>query len=581
MPAKALKDGLNFRIKSGVISSLNLGWSRFSTAWNLNGPVMLINSFMLRSGIEYLMMATTTDVYYYDPAIDRPVYLTPIYATGTVTVAGTAVTGVGTLWLANAKVGDKIAFTTATEHSYAATYYEIANVIDNTHITLTASAGVVGAGHAYTIRQLLLGNRRDLWDWSIFVQDTVSGNDLWFATNGVNTPMTWNGLDATITLHPELGFVCGSVTSFSNMMIYGNVNLTVGGPFQTSIINSDIGMPLHAGSTGTGVSEQFRTHDGTDKIIVMLPLADNLVIYCEKTPVVCSFIGAPLVFSFRVAANGYGPVGPAALADFGDHHEFVNVDAQYGFDGVALREINSHVFRDVIRQSAPDRREFTFGHFDEQQGDLIWSVPSSNDPGTGADRQGNYAWAEHYLEDVPQGAETAFSKRTFPFTTSGYYQRRTGLTWQNAVGDWISFNYSWNDQFFQLAFPLNLMGDENGYIYIISDAQDGNGVALPSFARFGRMAMGSGRERSLLRRVYPFTTALGQTLEVTPYFADHASGSLVSGGTFNFDTTLLEGQNFVSPFRRGRFMSLQFGSSAGDPWVLEGYDIDVTGGGKR
>src|SRR5690349_5258978 len=82
MSPKMLKDGLNFRIKSGVISSLNLGWSRFSTAWQLNGPVMLINSFRPQGATEFLMMATTKDIYYYDASIDRPVYLTPIYSAG-------------------------------------------------------------------------------------------------------------------------------------------------------------------------------------------------------------------------------------------------------------------------------------------------------------------------------------------------------------------------------------------------------------------------------------------------------------------------------------------------------------------
>lgn len=584
IPAKGLADGLNFRIKNGVVDALNLGWARFSTLWTLDGPVNLIISFIPRNAVESLIFVTNKSIYKYDAAADDAIKLNTIYAAGTVAVATTVVTGVGTLFLANVKAGDTITFGTAVGRSAKLTWYTVLLVTDNTHLTLTSSAGTIGAGSTYTVSVAFQGNKRDQWDWDIFTQDGTSGNDLAFFTNGVDKVLTWDGLATTVTPHPELGFTCTSLTAFSNMMIYGNLVYGVQGALPTTIVNSDIGLPLHAGDTGTGVAGQFIVHDGSDHIVQMLPLADNLVIYSERTLTMVQFIGAPLVFAFRQAAHGYGLVGRAALADFGDHHEFVNVDAQYGFDGVGLKEINSHVFREAIRRGDPNRREFTLSHFDEQNGDLIWGIPGTTDPTTNqvtADRQGNFAFVEHYLEDVPVNVDTPFSYRQFPFTATGYYQRKIGLTWSNIVGQWQNFNYSWNDQFFQLAFPQNLAGNDYGNIFILSASQTGDGAVLPSFARTGRLAMGSGRERGMIRRIYPFAEPTNITLQVVVWMADHAAGALSNKGTYNFNTALVEGGHFVSPFRRGRYLSFQFGSAAGEPWVMDGWDYDMNYGGMR
>lgn len=589
IPQKGLSDGMNFRIKNGVISTLNLGWEKLSTLWTLDGPVSLIISFIPRNDVEHLIFVTLKTIYKYDVATDDAIKLNNIYATGTAsgTIGTAAITGVGTLWLANVKAGDKITFGTAVGRSAKLVWYEVLNVVDNTHLNLTTNLlSGVGGGSAYTVSKVFQGTKRDQWDWDIFTQDGTSGDDLAFFTNGVDVPITWNGTATEVVMHPELGFVCESLTAFSNMMIYGAV--TIGGnSFPTSIINSDIGLPLHAGSTGTGVSDQFIAHDGSDKVVVMLPLADNLVIYSERTLTVVQFIGDPLVFAFRQAAHGYGTVGRGALADFGDHHEFVNIDAQYGFDGVGLREINSHIFREAIRRGDPGRRQFTLSHFDEQNGDLIWSIPGTTDAASpnaavvSADRQANYAISEHYLEDVPQGVETPFSQRQFPFTATGYYERKTGLTWADISATWVSFNFSWNDQFFQLAFPFNLAGDDAGIIWKFATVQQGNGVALASFVRTGRWPLGSGRERGLMRRVYPFAEKTNMTLGVQIWMADHASGPLTSKGTYNFNTTLTEGGHFVSPFRRGRYVSVQFSDAVGTGFVLDGWDYDMNRGGMR
>lgn len=442
---RALADGYNFRVKNGKLNNLNLGWVKFSTDWILNGPSTFIDNFFPRDTDEQLIFGSDRDIYRYDATTDEVFFITPVYITGTASSAVDTVTGVGTLWVANVKVGDEIAFGTNSENDPTATWFPIVGVTDNTHLNIP---GVGAHGSAnYTIRKVFSGTLDDVWSFDTFVQDAVSGDDLWLATNGIEFVISWDGVASFVTLHPELGFTCKVLTTFSNMMMYQN--LTQGGIFlPTSIINSDVSKPLDVVS---GLSEQFRIHDGTDEILNSIPLGDNLVFYSERHIVMAQFVGDPLVFLFRSAISGIGAVSYNGIADFGDFHEFIASDASYAFDGVSVREINSQVWREVIRTSDPLRKRHIFAHFDEESGDLIWSIPGTTDPGVGDLLAPPVsAYVEHYLEDAGADLDTPFSKRAFPFTATGYYEQSEGLTWADVVGTFADFTFSWNDQFFAL-----------------------------------------------------------------------------------------------------------------------------------
>lgn len=579
IPPRGLVDGLNFRLVDGSISTGNLGWSRFLPDYTFNGPVMLIASFPPHDQQEFLIIATPTDIYAFDSTNEDVRFLTPTYTTGTVTASGTTVTGAGTAWLSNVQIGDEI--TAGASDDPNAIWVKITAV--NSDTSLDLDGGFPGPDGTYTIRTLFNGTPRDAWDWTVFVGDADSGDDLFFMTNGVDPVVTWNGTDQTATLHPELGFRCKALTSWSNMLIYGNLyQVSTSVSYPTSIINSDVGRPLKAGDVGTGLSEQFRVQDNVEPIVVMLPLADNLVIYAKRTITVVQFVGDPLVFAFRNAANGYGAVGHQALADFGDHHEFIHLDGQYSFDGVGLKEINTHVWREITKQADPNRLEFIWAHFDEQQAELIWAVPTGVDPGTDPDRGPAFAWSEHYLETfIENEVGIPHSKRQFPFRSTGYYRQKTGTRWEDLAQTWENMNFSWSDQFFQLAYPLNLVGSDDGKIYIINSQNAGDTTPLPSFAQFGKFSLGSGRERGMLRRVYPFVEQGSGSFGIRPSFGDSAGQAMTDYGPTMFSLVQPQEGHFVSIFHRGRFAALRFEALDGTPWVLSGYDLDIDYGGSR
>jgi hypothetical protein len=242
--------------------------------------------------------------------------------------------------------------------------------------------------------------------------------------------------------------------------------------------------------------------------------------------------------------------------------------------------INKHFWREILRQQDPARVFATYAHFDRENGEVIWSMPSTLDP----DPSGgpSLASVEHYLEDPGPNFPTPFSRRSFPFTATGYFKRQSGLTWDQITDQWQNVSFRWNDRFFFASFPLNLAGDEDGKVYVFNTAQDAEDLGLQSFVRFGRRPIYDGRIRGLLTRVYPFVAEFNNNLNVTVLTQDSADGESHITDEFEFDQAQAIENHFVTPYRRGRYFSIEFGTDGpAEPWVISGYDVDVRPGGKR
>lgn len=575
--------------------SLSVGTSRFSGSTivpptqhylgKMDGDVTLIDTFFIRGASEVQVFGTKMSLYRYDSDNDQLFYISPTYTTGTVAVAGTAVTGTGTLWVTNnIAPGDFITFrgTAPETHPYVQ-WYEIQAVGGETGITLTAAVteggGTIGAGASYTIRRKFTGDIADVWDTEVFVQpDDGTGDDLMFFTNGIDPIVKWDG-SAASAIQTLTTIRARRLGAWKNMMLYGW--FTLGGDvFPTSFINSDIGKPE---DIVNGLAGQFRVHDGTDHLIEMEDLGDNMVFYSLRHTTLAQFVGDPLVFVFRQASSGIGPIAPRLIADFGDYHEFIGADSQYLFDGVAVTEIGKQVWREVLRIRDPSRHFLGYAHFDEENGDLIWAVPISSDAGVSdPDAHPDEAFVEHYLEEVGERVPDPVSRRQMPFFCGGYSVTRGTTTWDELTSSWDSQGIRWNDSFLLSAFPINLMGGPDGQVYILNASQFGNGVALPSFARFGRRTLGDGRQRGLLQRVYPFAVQnLTNNVTIVTRYADHAAGPITIIQSDIFDQSLAEGVFFVTPYRRGRYFELEIQQLDGELWECEGYDTDGAPGGTR
>lgn len=584
LPEGALQDGMNFRVQQGRLNNLNLGWAAFAP-FTLNGAVTLIATFHLRTGTDVLIFGTPTDLYKYSTSGGGTVaYITPIYATGTASASGTAVTGIGSLWNTgsptNVMAGDEINFTGNNVTNPGATWFKILSVNSDTSLTLTSSAGVIGA-HTYTIRQKFAGTAANAWTYDVFVNAQPASEDRIYMTNGVDPVIRWNGSDAQVTVLNinSQSIIAQTLVVYKNMLVLGNI--TQSGTLKpTDLMSSDPGSPEVFNS---GLAGQFKVSGTTDSITRLARIGDYLVIYFKSNIIIANFVGDPLIFIFRNSDAGKGTSSVRGIAQYPSHHEFIGPDTLYTFDGANVNPISNHVWREAIRTSDPVRNTQIFTHLDEARGDYIWAFPLNTDPGAGTTIAPSViAYVEHYLEKVPQGAERPHSRRAFPFTSEGTYLRQTTLTWDQLTNAWNTYNFKWNDQFFAASFPLSLVGDANGKVWILNEAQDANGMALPSFVKFGRRALIDGMNRALLTRVYPFNAQYSNPLQVTANLADFAHGPATIITTINYDQSMPEGLYFASVFRAGRYVDIQFGSAGpNQPYELAGFDLGVSPGGTR
>jgi hypothetical protein len=239
---------------------------------------------------------------------------------------------------------------------------------------------------------------------------------------------------------------------------------------------------------------------------------------------------------------------------------------------------------EALKSQDPKRLEVAFSHFDEENGELHWIIPRTTDADQD-DGQPETSYVEHYLEEVGERKPSPYTIRRMPFTASGFFERLTTLTWNAIITDWTAQNYRWNDRFLQSAFPYNLFGDEDGFIYILNSGETVDGAALVNYARFGERVLIDGKQKGLLKRVYGYfepLPAAGYGVDVTVRSADSLGGKVTIHSALVHDITQAnELDFFVSPFVVARSVAIEFGTDGtNEPWTFQGYDIDVAPAGK-
>jgi len=605
IPSRGLEDCLNVRILRGSLSSFNMGWEKFTTE-ALNGPVTMIDQFFKADGNSFLIAGTFRDLYRFNTGPGEWLFITPVYNTGTVTTTGASstVTGSGTAWNTaatnrtgnNVQVGDEIYLHTTGNNAQndpspaVGAWFPIVGVASDTSLTVTGTPPAITT-QTYTIRQRFnSGNLNNYWRSEVFPRGDVAATigDRWYATNFVDDIVRWDG-SATFAsrIHTGAsGFRCRFMRRFKNMMLYFNIVENSGAvPNKPqSMKNSDVGKPETM--TG-GLAGEFIVAPSVAELVSVGAIGDDVAAFTTREIVSITFLGSPDIFAFRTAVSGTGLIAGRLVGEFADGVQFIGNDAAYEFNGVQAEQIDSHVWIRVLRQQDTNRIEASHSIFDEENGTLIWAIAQASDSGTTANgTPPNIAYQSHYLEDVGR-APTPYTRREFPFTAAGFFQRDDALTWDELTGPWTDYNFAWGDRILAAAFPLVLAGDINGQIYTLFTVDSKNGAALTSYALFGKRFISDYRHRNLIWRVYPFTQELPTatyTLTTTTSVYDKPDGV----GTHQIDEYSMapNSQHFISPRVRGRLAQLQFGTAGaptvgGQPWRLDGYDWDIRQGGQR
>ncbi len=153
-----------------------------------------------------------------------------LYTTGTASVNGTTVTGVGTAWAdSGLSVGCRIGFG-STDAAQISTWYEISSINSNTGITLTTDAGIIASGD-YVIEDLSIAvstTNATLTNGGVFL---VKGlQPLAFAPGGTTIPAAttidniravyWLADAGTVTNTISCGLAIDEKDSWTQQYIY-------------------------------------------------------------------------------------------------------------------------------------------------------------------------------------------------------------------------------------------------------------------------------------------------------------------------------------------------------------------------
>lgn len=595
VPPGGLQDCLNVRLKNQELNSFQMGWTHFDTE-TLNGPVTLLDQFFGTDGSTTLIAGTFLDLHAWDTATSKWLYLSPRYSTGTVSTTGASsvVTGVGTAWLANVKAGDFIYLHTvgnAAQRSITpavGAWFQVASVTLDTSLTVIGTPPAITA-QPYTIRQTFTAqNLNQYWRSATFPRGDIGGTilDRWYATNTVDSIVRLD-LGGTQVVKVQIGasgFRCVDLVRYKNMLVYSNVTENSGAAANKpqSFKNSDVGKPETM--TG-GVAGEFVVGPGTAVILTAQTLGDELVVYTENEFVLSSFVGAPDIFAFRTAVDGVGAVGGRLIANYNDHHEVLGRDSLYTFNGVQVDTTDEHVWIKWIREQDQNRIRYGYVIFDEENAQVAWVMPRADDGGESP----KLALEVAYAENVPDGTPSPYTKRDWPFTSAGFFTRTTQLTWNQLTNAWNTYFFSWGDRSLAGAFPLLLVGDFSGNVFILGTTDAQNGVGYASYARFGRRFVGDGRHRNVVRKVMPFMrqeagATYNLTVTATAFDSEGQTVGTAVALPYNLAQADKDAILYVKPRVRGRLMDVQVGtagSATGQGWRCNGYDFEIAPAGSR
>lgn len=589
VPDRGFSDCNNIRIRNRKVTNELVGYKKLF-ATSLGNQVLLVDLHRASTGVNTTIFGTKTDLFRYDEGTNLPVYITPIYATGTVAVTNgdAVIVGTGTLWLANVKAGDKISVGSASQSAVSATWYTVQTVTDNTHITLTTTYGQATlGGQSYTARKLFTANDSDIWDTDIFPDaplgavSALPAGDHWYGTNGKEV-VVWDGSAARAvvisTISTGLGFACKTLCYYKNMMLYGGI--TEGASFRPgNFKNSAISIPENV---TTLEANEFSMAQSVDFLIALRRLGDYVVGYCDASINVAQFVESPFYFAIRTAAPRIGTFSPRTIVNFGDFHEFIAKDQAYRFDGVRLVPYANQVFDDVLRRVDRNRSAKALAILSEQEQEVYWMLPLVTD-GTTTTKSVETAWTEHYAESVGS-APQPFTKRDLPATAAGYFKSSPNSRWSDFTG--ITFdqlNQPFVTSYFSAGFPVVLFGDENGYLYTLN-IQTGKDTTpeMRSFFTSPTRPLADGNSRGIVRRVEPYLEKRTPvvTLDIEINTSERMPGDLTpEDGSVLSDHS---GDRFTPARNPGRYASVTFSTDlASENWKLEGYRVMAETLGER
>jgi len=288
----------------------------------------------------------------------------------------------------------------------------------------------------------LSGTDRDLISADII-------HDTFIFTNGVDPVMQWDGLAPRVTALPSApkGKI---VRKFAERLFVLHLVIEpMSLAWSTPLDHTDFSGP------GSGM---VTLSQGVDWIQSAEPLGPYLVIYRERSVVLCTYVGGSQLFRFDTLAPGIGPVAPRAIVNLGNEHIFLGWDQVYSYQGGRMVEaIGDKVQERLIETLNPAEAFRSLGVIIEERNELWFATPDAN-----ADPWANKLWIFNYKYG-------RWLRAAYEISCFGYWQLEENLRIGDLRGRIGELSMRLGDRTFLSGSPVNLIGTKDVRIVSFDD----------------------------------------------------------------------------------------------------------------
>lgn len=445
----------------------------------LSGEILLIDQYWKVNGTWDLMFFTTKDAYKYDFTNGWFDILTPVVTTGSVmftsTGSGITILGSGTDWNTSLAAGDYFKLGTGNLDT-SQDWYLIDSVTNDTGCVLsgTYTGATAAAYQNYTVRDCFAGSNTNFWR-CVNYKDASLG-ETFIATNGVDTPVRYNG-SGQVT--PLTGLPAG-VTSAKYIATFKD-RLFLAWVVEGSNEPQRIRWSAVANCTGWSAVDYIDIFDEETWITGLASLSDYLIVFKEDCGYVCRYIGGAYTFDLEKSTSCVGCKAQNSVVETKDNLYYYGADNSFHkWNLLRDVDITPHLTTD-IKNFDPDAEEYLYGKEVASKHQIRWVVPQ------GDVSMNNQVYVYDYEQEILQVWEYM---NTAACCSMGEYLNMLDLYVDEApwatryVDEWEGY---WDAREFLANAPIQLLGGYDKYVYEADMGLDDDGTDYTRLFRTVRM----------------------------------------------------------------------------------------------
>jgi hypothetical protein len=408
------------------------------------------------------------------------------------------------------------------------------------------------------------GNIDDRWSGGVL-------NGILLLNNGVDMPQFWAGNTAVKTANLtgwNTNWRCAAMRPFKNYAIA--LNITKSGtnyPFMVKWSDAAVPGAVPASWDEADATKSAGEQDlaeTTDPLVDCLPLGDLNIIYKERSMYSMQYIGQPYIWRFQRLPGTVGMIAKGCAAIIPTGHVVlaagdVVIHNGQGTESIINDKQRRWLFSNI--DGANYKRSFVAANLPRNE---VWiCIPTTGSTYCNIALVWNYVnntWGRRSLEQVTYGASGAYAYSATPDA------------WSNS-GNWNTDDFSWNIADVTQADSRLMVTNNAPRVDIADVGFTYAGASIPATLERTGIHLDDPMMVKTIKRVFPRIE--GKTGDVVNI---QVGGQMDMEGPIEWSTSVpytIGTTYHADTFATGRFLSIRFTSSGGDPWRIRSYDLDV------